>query len=104
MKKSYTLETAVIHAGERETSYEGEVTLPIFQSSAYEYNDAQQGDTKYIRRSNLPNHEVLHDSGDSIFGCILYPLVAHHYIHKQMIEKSAALLHPHKMFPFRQHE
>ena len=60
MKKSYTLETAVIHAGERETSYEGEVTLPIFQSSAYEYNDAQQGDTKYIRRSNLPNHEVLH--------------------------------------------
>ena len=46
MKKSYTLETAVIHAGERETSYECEVTLPIFQSSTILYKLSSETSTR----------------------------------------------------------
>lgn len=60
-KQQQSLETAVIHAGEIEERYEGAIILPIFQSSVYEYRDGVgYGELKYIRQSNLPNHQVLH--------------------------------------------
>jgi len=62
MKKRYeSLETKLIHAGEPDPLIGGAVTLPIFQSSTYEY--AGQGsyhDLKYIRLNNTPNHTALH--------------------------------------------
>ncbi len=62
MKRRYeSLETKLIHAGEPDPRIGGAVTLPIFQSSTYEY--AGQGsyhDLKYIRLNNTPNHAALH--------------------------------------------
>lgn len=62
MTKRYeSLETKLIHAGEPKPLIAGAVTLPIFQSSTYEY--AGQGsyhDLKYIRLNNTPNHIALH--------------------------------------------
>jgi len=54
------LETKLIHAGEAHPRFAGAVTVPIFQSSTFEY--AGQGryeDLKYIRLNNTPNHVAL---------------------------------------------
>ena len=54
------IETQLIHAGEPRPLICGAVSLPIFQSSTFEY--AGQGDyheLKYIRLNNTPNHAAL---------------------------------------------
>lgn len=62
MAKEYRhLETKLIHAGEPEPRIQGAVSLPIFQSSTFEYaGDTSHDDLKYIRLNNTPNHAVLH--------------------------------------------
>jgi len=55
------LDTKLIHAGEPEPLIGGAVTMPIFQSSTFEYaGQTSYHDLRYIRLSNTPNHEVLH--------------------------------------------
>jgi cystathionine beta-lyase/cystathionine gamma-synthase len=53
------LDTKLVHAGEDHASVRGAVAMPIFQSAMYEtaYDD---GEPRYIRYNNTPNHEVLH--------------------------------------------
>ncbi|RLB28316.1 MAG: PLP-dependent transferase [Deltaproteobacteria bacterium] len=62
MSKTYKhLETKLIHAGEPEPLISGAVSMPIFQSSTFEYTGATSyHDLKYIRLNNTPNHIVLH--------------------------------------------
>jgi cystathionine beta-lyase/cystathionine gamma-synthase len=55
------LDTKLIHAGEPEQRISGAVTLPIFQSSTYEYaGQTSYHDLRYIRLNNTPNHLALH--------------------------------------------
>ena len=55
------IETKVIHAGEPEPRIGGAVTLPIFQSSTFQYAGQDSYDAlKYIRMNNTPNHIALH--------------------------------------------
>jgi len=55
------LETRLIHAGEPEPRIGGAVSMPIFQSSTFEYGgQASYHDLKYIRMNNTPNHTALH--------------------------------------------
>ncbi len=55
------LDTKLIHAGEPEPLIGGAVTMPIFQSSTFEYTGQKSyHDLRYIRLSNTPNHAVLH--------------------------------------------
>jgi cystathionine beta-lyase/cystathionine gamma-synthase len=64
MSKNFkNIETQLIHAGEPEDRLHGAVVPPIFQSAMYEFNSEGQGyqDIKYIRLSNSPNHEALHN-------------------------------------------
>jgi cystathionine beta-lyase/cystathionine gamma-synthase len=62
MAKAYKrLETKLIHAGEPESLINGAVSMPIFQSSTFEYTGATSyHDLKYIRLNNTPNHIALH--------------------------------------------
>ena len=62
MAKVYNhLETKLIHAGEPDPPIEGAVSMPIFQSSTFEYaGAASYHDLKYIRLNNTPNHIALH--------------------------------------------
>jgi len=62
MAKVYKhLETKLIHAGEPEPLINGAVSMPIFQSSTYEYTGATSyHDLRYIRLNNTPNHVALH--------------------------------------------
>lgn len=62
MSKEYRdIETKLIHAGEPEPPINGAVTMPIFQSSTYEYaGEESYHDLKYIRLNNTPNHMALH--------------------------------------------
>jgi cystathionine beta-lyase/cystathionine gamma-synthase len=62
MSKMYkNLETKLIHAGEPDPLIGGAVSMPIFQSSTYEYTGATSyHDLKYIRLNNTPNHVALH--------------------------------------------
>ncbi|UCG66142.1 MAG: aminotransferase class I/II-fold pyridoxal phosphate-dependent enzyme [Deltaproteobacteria bacterium] len=62
MGKAYNhLETRLIHAGEPDPPIEGAVSMPIFQSSTFEYSGATSyHDLKYIRLNNTPNHVALH--------------------------------------------
>jgi len=54
-------DTKLIHAGEPEPLIGGSVTMPIFQSSTFEYSgEKSYHDLRYIRLSNTPNHAVLH--------------------------------------------
>jgi cystathionine beta-lyase/cystathionine gamma-synthase len=54
-------DTKLIHAGEPEPLIGGAVTMPIFQSSTFEYSgEKSYHDLRYIRLSNTPNHAVLH--------------------------------------------
>jgi cystathionine beta-lyase/cystathionine gamma-synthase len=55
------IDTQLIHAGEPEPRIEGAVSLPIFQSSTFEYaGQDSYHDLKYIRLNNTPNHKALH--------------------------------------------
>jgi cystathionine beta-lyase/cystathionine gamma-synthase len=55
------LETRLIHAGEPDPPIQGAVSMPIFQSSTFEYSGATSyHDLKYIRLNNTPNHVALH--------------------------------------------
>jgi cystathionine beta-lyase/cystathionine gamma-synthase len=62
MKRSYRhLETKLIHAGEPEPRIMGAVSMPVFQSSTFEYTgETSYHDLRYIRLNNTPNHEALH--------------------------------------------
>ena len=62
MAKQYDhLETKLIHAGEPEPRIGGAVSMPIFQSSTFEYTGASSyNELKYIRLNNTPNHTTLH--------------------------------------------
>ena len=62
MTKVYNrLETKLIHAGEPEPLINGAVSMPIFQSSTFEYTgQTSYHDLKYIRLNNTPNHVALH--------------------------------------------
>ncbi len=56
------IETKLIHAGDLRPRPAGAITLPIFQSSTFEYAGASNyHDVRYIRLNNTPNHLVLHD-------------------------------------------
>lgn len=56
------LDTKLVHAGEPSPRIAGAVSMPIFQSSTYEYSGdgGQYHDLKYIRLNNTPNHTALH--------------------------------------------
>lgn len=55
------IETKLIHAGEPKPLIAGAVTLPIFQSSTFEYaGQSSYHELKYIRLNNTPNHIALH--------------------------------------------
>src|SRR5271156_7097721 len=55
------LDTKLIHAGEPEPRIGGAVTMPIFQSSTFEYiGQTNYHDLRYIRLNNTPNQTVLH--------------------------------------------
>jgi len=62
MSKSYkNIETRLIHAGEPDPLIEGAVSMPIFQSSTFEYTgQSSYDDVRYIRLNNTPNHIALH--------------------------------------------
>jgi cystathionine beta-lyase/cystathionine gamma-synthase len=63
MKKTYrNIETKLIHAGEPDPLIEGAVSMPIFQSSTFEYTgQTSYHDIKYIRLNNTPNHIALNE-------------------------------------------
>jgi cystathionine beta-lyase/cystathionine gamma-synthase len=55
------IETKLIHAGEPQPRICGAVSLPVFQSSTFEYTgQSSYHDLKYIRLNNTPNHTALH--------------------------------------------
>jgi len=62
MEKHYKgIETKLIHSGEPEPLINGAVSMPIFQSSTFEYSgQSSYHDLKYIRLNNTPNHIALH--------------------------------------------
>lgn len=68
MTKAYKhLETKLIHAGEPDPLIGGAVSMPIFQSSTYEYTgQTSYHDLKYIRLNNTPNHVSLHEKLTSL--------------------------------------
>jgi cystathionine beta-lyase/cystathionine gamma-synthase len=52
--------TKLVHAGASQPRIQGAVTMPVFQSSTFEYEGASNyHDIRYIRLSNTPNHDVL---------------------------------------------
>ena len=53
------IDTRLIHAGEPEPRIEGAVSIPIFQSSTFEYR-GETATLRYIRLNNTPNHVALH--------------------------------------------
>jgi cystathionine beta-lyase/cystathionine gamma-synthase len=60
-RQPHRIDTRLIHAGEPEKKIGGAVSLPVFQSSTFEYTgQASYDELKYIRMNNTPNHEVLH--------------------------------------------
>jgi len=63
MAKAYKrLETKLIHSGEPDPPIEGAVSMPIFQSSTFQYTGASSyHDLRYIRLNNTPNHVALHN-------------------------------------------
>ncbi|HEY0480808.1 MAG TPA: aminotransferase class I/II-fold pyridoxal phosphate-dependent enzyme [Kofleriaceae bacterium] len=55
------VETKLIHAGEPRPGHQRAVTMPIYQSSTFEYaGAADYHDVQYIRLNNTPNHAALH--------------------------------------------
>ena len=62
MSNKHKLNTKLIHAGEPKKRYGGAVSMPIFQSSTFEYGgQTDYHELKYIRLNNTPNHIVLHE-------------------------------------------
>ncbi|MDP7217821.1 MAG: aminotransferase class I/II-fold pyridoxal phosphate-dependent enzyme, partial [Candidatus Marinimicrobia bacterium] len=62
MSKNHKIDTKLIHAGEPEQRYGGAVSMPIFQSSTFEFEgETDYHDLRYIRLNNTPNHKVLHE-------------------------------------------
>ncbi len=60
-EQNMKFETKLIHAGEPEPRVNGAVSLPIFQSSTFEYaGQDSYHDLRYIRLNNTPNHLALH--------------------------------------------
>ncbi|MBW1998841.1 MAG: aminotransferase class I/II-fold pyridoxal phosphate-dependent enzyme [Deltaproteobacteria bacterium] len=58
----HNIETRLIHAGEPSPPILGAVSMPIFQSSTFQYaGQDSYHDLKYIRLNNTPNHEALHE-------------------------------------------
>ena len=56
-----SFDTKIIHAGEPDPRIEGAVSIPIFQSSTFEYaGQTDYNELKYIRLNNTPNHIALH--------------------------------------------
>lgn len=63
------LDTNLVHAGEPTPRYGGAVSMPVFQSSTYEYGgQGRYDDVRYMRLNNSPNHEVLHQKLAAIEG------------------------------------
>lgn len=63
------METLLIHAGEPDPPIHGAVSIPVFQSSTFQY--AGQGsyhDLHYIRLNNTPNHVALHQKLTALEG------------------------------------
>ncbi|MBC2711595.1 MAG: aminotransferase class I/II-fold pyridoxal phosphate-dependent enzyme [Desulfosarcina sp.] len=59
--EKHRIDTRLIHAGEPEKRICGAVSLPVFQSSTFEYaGQSSYDELKYIRMNNTPNHKVLH--------------------------------------------
>ena len=55
------IDTKLIHAGEPHPLIHGAVSIPIFQSSTFEYAGQESyHDLRYIRLNNTPNHVALH--------------------------------------------
>jgi cystathionine beta-lyase/cystathionine gamma-synthase len=55
------IDTRLIHAGEPEPRIEGAVSMPIFQTSTFEYRGEESYYAlRYIRLNNTPNHVALH--------------------------------------------
>ncbi len=60
-KSFESIATAAVHAGEPHPRIGGAVSMPIFQSSTFLYEGGTDYHaTRYVRLSNTPNHEVLH--------------------------------------------
>ena len=60
MKKYTKIDTKLIHSGEPKPRTGGAVSLPIFQTAMYEYEEEDSyHDIKYIRLNNTPNHIAL---------------------------------------------
>ncbi len=58
--KYKSIETKLIHSGEPEPKILGAVSMPVFQSSTFEYGgEKSYNDVRYIRLNNTPNHLVL---------------------------------------------
>jgi cystathionine beta-lyase/cystathionine gamma-synthase len=56
------IDTKLIHAGEPNPLIQGAVSIPIFQSSTFEYAGQESyHDLRYIRLNNTPNHVALHE-------------------------------------------
>ena len=61
-KTNREIETKIIHAGEPNPLIQGAVSIPIFQSSTFEYTGQESyHDLRYIRLNNTPNHVALHE-------------------------------------------
>ena len=63
MKKiNREIDTKLIHTGEPNPRIQGAVSMPIFQSSTFEYaGQKSYHDLRYIRLNNTPNHIALHE-------------------------------------------
>ena len=61
-KRAREIDTKLIHAGEPNPLIQGAVSIPIFQSSTFEYAGQESyHDLRYIRLNNTPNHVALHE-------------------------------------------
>ncbi|HYW01642.1 MAG TPA: PLP-dependent aspartate aminotransferase family protein [Candidatus Acidoferrum sp.] len=62
-KKNFKhIDTKLIHAGEPDPLIMGAVSMPIFQSTMFEYSgEKNYHDLMYIRLNNTPNHIALHE-------------------------------------------
>ena len=69
MSNKHKLNTKLIHAGEPKKRFGGAVSMPIFQSSTFEYGgQTDYHELKYIRLNNTPNHIVLHEKLPALEG------------------------------------
>lgn len=62
-----SLDTRSVHAGEPRPRIEGAVTLPVFQTATYTHETPEEP-PRYIRYSDSPNHDALHDKLAALAG------------------------------------